>query len=327
MYELELFAGAGGGILGGLLRGHTCIGAVEIEEYPRKVLLQRQRDGILPNFPIWDDVRTFRIDNPETRGWIEVIRSVREELTISGGFPCQDISSAGTGSGITKDSRSGLWFEFARIIREIRPARVFVENSPVLTSRGLGIVLGDLAEMGYDAKWGVLGAVDLGAYHERERIWISATNTKEIRCNTRGLPEREKKKVTKPGICCDQYEIPGPKNIANSISKRAQVSSKRGFSSQQLPGSNGKNRPANNADTRNNRIVERIGELREDKQTSQRRRFDRGREKVYEGWEWWEVEPELARVVHGMANRVDRIKAIGNGQVPEVERTARELLE
>jgi DNA (cytosine-5)-methyltransferase 1 len=172
VYELELFAGAGGGILGGMLCGHTCIGAVEIEQYPRKVLLQRQADGILPEFPIWDDITTFRIDNPETREYIKLLQSIREQLCIGGGFPCQDISAAGKGAGINADTRSGLWFEMARVIDEIRPARIRVENSSMLTSRGLGIVLGDLAEMGYNAEWGVLGADDVNAPHRRKRIWI-----------------------------------------------------------------------------------------------------------------------------------------------------------
>ena len=177
MYELALFAGAGGGILGGKLCGFTCVGAVEIEDYARKVLLQRQRDGHLPKFPIWDDVSTFRRDNEETREFIELLRSVREQLVITGGFPCQDISAAGKGAGIAEGTRSGLWFEMARIISEIRPSRVLVENSPMLTSRGLGIVLADLAKMGYDAQWGVLGADKIGARHSRESIWIVANNT------------------------------------------------------------------------------------------------------------------------------------------------------
>ena len=177
MYELALFAGAGGGILGSMLSGHTCIGAVEYAEYPRKVLLARQRDGFLPKFPIWDDVSTFRIDNEECREYIELLRSKADELCISGGFPCQDISSAGKGAGITADTRSGLWFEMARIIDEIRPRNVFVENSPMLTSRGLGVVLGDLSEMGYNAKWGVLGAGHVNASHARERIWVLASNS------------------------------------------------------------------------------------------------------------------------------------------------------
>jgi len=160
--ELHLFAGAGGGILGGMFLGHTTVCAVEIEEYPRKVLLQRQRDGILPRFPIWDDICTF--DGKPWRGLVDV---------VAGGFPCQDISAAGKGAGLDGE-RSGLWSEMARVIDEVRPRYVFVENSPMLTSRGLGVVLGDLAEMGYNARWGVLGAIDAGAPHKRDRIWILA---------------------------------------------------------------------------------------------------------------------------------------------------------
>jgi len=160
--ELALFAGAGGGILGGVLLGWRCVCAVELDAYCRRVLLARQRDGLLPRFPIWDDVRTF--DGTAWRGHVDV---------ISGGFPCQDISSAGRGAGID-GAKSGLWREMARIIREVGPRHVLVENSPVLTSRGLGRVLSDLAGMGFNARWGVLGADDVGAPHLRKRIWIVA---------------------------------------------------------------------------------------------------------------------------------------------------------
>ena len=160
MNELHLFAGAGGGILGGMLLGHTCVCAVEIEEYPRKILLQRQRDGVLPRFPIWDDIRTF--DGNPWRGNVDV---------ICGGFPCQDISAAGKGAGI-EGERSGLWSEMARVISEVRPQFVFVENSPLLVGRGLSLVLADLAKMGYDAKWGIVGAHHAGAPHKRDRIWV-----------------------------------------------------------------------------------------------------------------------------------------------------------
>lgn len=172
-YSIHLFAGAGGGIIADLMLGHTPICAVEIEEYPRRVLIARQLDGILPVFPIWDDVTTFREDNPECSTFFQKAKAVSDRLVIAGGFPCQDISAAGKGTGITGE-KSGLWKEMARVIDEIRPAKVFVENSPMLTLRGLGTVLGDLATLRYDAEWGVLGAVDAGAPHKRERIWIVA---------------------------------------------------------------------------------------------------------------------------------------------------------
>lgn len=162
MRELALFAGAGGGILGGLLLGWRTVCSVEIDPYARSVLLARQNDGTLAPFPVWDDIRTF--DGTAWRGAVDV---------VSGGFPCQDISAAGNGAGLAGE-RSGLWAEMARIIREVQPRFAFVENSPMLTSRGLGRVLGDLAEMGFNAEWGVLGADDCGAPHMRKRIWIMA---------------------------------------------------------------------------------------------------------------------------------------------------------
>ena len=166
MNELHLFAGAGGGILAGQLLGHRTVCAVEFEPYAQAVLVARQNDGSLPPFPIWDDVRTF--DGNPWRGIVDV---------VAGGFPCQDISAAGKGAGLSGE-RSGLWSEMARIIHEVRPSHVLVENSPMLTSRGLGIVLGDLAAMGFDAKWGVLGHSDVGGQHKRNRIWIIANRDK-----------------------------------------------------------------------------------------------------------------------------------------------------
>ena len=162
MNELALFAGAGGGILGGKLLGWRTVCAVEIDPYARRVLLARQADGCLEPFPIWDDVTTF--DGHPWRGRVDV---------VSGGFPCQDISAAGRGAGLDGE-RSGLWAEFARIIGEVQPAYVWVENSPMLLVRGIDRVLWDLAALGYDARWGVVSAADAGAPHLRERCWILA---------------------------------------------------------------------------------------------------------------------------------------------------------
>lgn len=170
MNELALFAGAGGGILGGKLLGWRTVCAVECERHAIAVLSERQNDGSLQPFPIWDDVCTF--DGKPWRGIVDV---------VSGGFPCQDISSGNTKATGIDGERSGLWTEMARIIREVGPKFVFVENSPMLTSRGLGRVLGDLAEMGFNARWGVLGAYNVGAPHYRDRIWIVAYS-RQRRC-------------------------------------------------------------------------------------------------------------------------------------------------
>jgi DNA (cytosine-5)-methyltransferase 1 len=171
MRELALFAGAGGGILGGFLLGWRTVCAVEIDPYCRSVLLSRQLDGILEPFPIWDDIATF--DGKPWRGHVDI---------VTGGFLCQDISCAGKGAGIAGE-RSGLWAEMARVIREVRPSFVLVENSPRLTSRGLGVVLGDLADLGFDAQWAVLSAAQVGAPHRRERIYILARRVPDSECD------------------------------------------------------------------------------------------------------------------------------------------------
>lgn len=192
LHELHLFAGAGGGILGGMLLGHRPICAVELEPYCRQVLLQRQRDGILPTFPIWDDVTTF--DGTPWKGIAQI---------VCGGFPCQDISLAGKGQGID-GARSGLWSHMARIVGEVEPRYVFVENSPALVDRGLAVVLGDLAAMGYDARWGVLGASHIGAAHHRERLWILADSTRQ-RGDSRHLLEASgngRPSLTNRGLPC-----------------------------------------------------------------------------------------------------------------------------
>jgi len=164
MNELHLFAGSGGGILGGILCGHTCVCAVEIEPYCRQVLLQRQRDGVLPWFPIWDDVRTF--DGKPWRGIVDI---------VCGGFPCQDISVAGHQTGLDGE-RSGLWKEMRRIIGEIQPRFTFVENSPNLALLGGVRVVADLTSMGFGCKWGIMGAGSVGSVCEGERLWIFATS-------------------------------------------------------------------------------------------------------------------------------------------------------
>ena len=216
MNELALFAGAGGGILGGKLLGWRTVCAVEWEPYPASVLCARQNDGLLESFPIWDDVQT--VDGKPWSGIVDV---------ISGGFPCQDISAAGKGGGIT-GSRSSMWKHMARIISEVRPSYVFVENSPILTSRGLGTVLGDLSEMGFDAEWGVIGADNTGLPHRRKRIWLLATNTdsqhekrmlkQEIqrvggipRINANGMDKSEQglRAVLSPGLCRACNGLPG----------------------------------------------------------------------------------------------------------------------
>lgn len=348
--ELHLFAGAGGGILGGMLLGHTCVCAVEIEEYPRQVLLQRQRDDILPRFPIWDDVSTF--DGRPWRGRVDV---------VAGGFPCQDISTAGTGAGID-GARSGLWKEMARIIGEIRPRFAFVENSPALTSRGLGVVLGDLAEMGYHARWGVLGAVDVGAPHKRERIWILATLSNAAmhggRRESGELPEENEQQASerpKKRIRKSEHAGEGRTgDVAEALRNEPQGEREGGTASRQAGLCSGAWRNKEQDILADANQIGRNGRARlqwtrrRDESTDSGSMADASDEgdvrgdgclgTIEEGnglargsaedgsGEWWAAEPDVGRVAHGVAARVDRLKAIGNGQVPQVAALAWRLL-
>ncbi len=302
MNELALFAGAGGGILGGKLLGWRTVCAVELNAFCRRVLLARQNDGSLPAFPIWDDVRTF--DGVPWRGAVDV---------VSGGFPCQDISSAGPGHGID-GARSGLWREFARIIREVGPRYVFVENSPRLTGKGLHRVLADLAEMGFDARWGVLGAVHAGAPHIRERIWIVA-HARSVQL--RQQPGRRSGPDGQGAALAGVHGQEEPLAHANGLG--------RGEVSERLVASRGANGSAQDVpqgaetgmgDTNGAGLEKRLRERGDPRQECA----------ATERAGWWDTEPDVGRVAHGMAHRVDRLKCIGNGQVPAVVRLAWQTL-
>ena len=166
MKHLSLFTGAGGGELGAVLLGWHTIGAVEWDEYCCKVLRQRQIDGCLEDFPIWNmDIRDFnaRVAASYT-GMVDV---------LSAGFPCQPFSVAGKRKGA--DDERNMWPATCDIIRITRPPYAFLENVPGLISCGyIGNILSDLAKIGYDAKWTCLSAADCGAPHKRERLWIVA---------------------------------------------------------------------------------------------------------------------------------------------------------
>ena len=162
MYELALFAGIGGGLLGSRLLGWKPIAAVELNTYCRDILLKRQDEGYLEPFPIWDDIRTF--NGRPFRGRVDI---------ITAGFPCQGYSPAGHQQGAA-DSRN-LWPDTLRVIREVEPKYILLENVPELLSyRYFSEVAGGLASSGYSFKWKVLSAAELGATHRRDRLWIVA---------------------------------------------------------------------------------------------------------------------------------------------------------
>lgn len=302
--ELALFAGAGGGVLGSHLLGWNTVCAVERDAYAAQVLAQRQNDGVLKPFPIWSDVTSF--DGKPWKGIVDV---------VSGGFPCQDISAAGKGAGIDGE-RSGLWAEMARIISEVRPKFVLVENSPMLVGRGLTRVISDLAKMGYDAQWSRLSASNFGAPHQRDRLWIVA-HTQGIRLNKKGLSIGKKSQKPLLRVDCE--------NVGNSRSERLNTwrnnnskydwdvacTTSKDSAALSNTSSIGLSRqgeswfssdPAENPKGQANRtFYECVGHI-------------------------WGIKSRLGRVANGVAYRVDRLKAIGNGQVPIVAKSAFEYL-
>ena len=318
MRELALFAGGGGGILGGLLLGWRTVCAVEIDPYARSVLLARQRDGMLQPFPIWDDVSTF--DGKPWRGHVDV---------ISGGFPCQDISCAGKGAGIDGE-RSGLWSEFARIIREVRPRYAFIENSPMLAVRGLDRVLADLAAMGMSAEWGVVSAADVGAPHKRDRIWIVAQSISARAgyfCGETGSNCR--RDAWRNESALRQAHWPDGANwpdSANTTSTKARdVADAQG------------ERRGEARELRRAESAQRAsggGEAHADAERKRLERIEQGRAETWatdrpgngRDSSGWPAEPDICRVVNGLAKRMDRLKALGNGQVPRVAATAWRIL-
>jgi DNA (cytosine-5)-methyltransferase 1 len=380
--ELALFAGAGGGILGGKLLGWRTVCAVERDAFAAAVLAQRQNDGCFEAFPIWSDVETF--DGRPWRGIVDV---------VSGGFPCTDISCAGKGAGIDGEE-SGLWREFARIIGEVGPRYVLVENSPMLTVRGLGRVLGDLAALGFDAEWGVLSAADAIWFeclsrgdrpaldHLRERIWIVAENAESdehgrgerrgatggteacerAQCEACGPVVRESADVAF-GRLAMRWWTPGGAGYADSVCAVADSATwendrrNGGSLAEAARRREGCDTPVDaggeavadddkkHGDTGGSgagevfRIEREAAELSglQARTDGVRERLEREREGGttagtvdgpgdgdYSGW--WAVEPGVGRLVHGLSDRVDRCKALGNGQVPAVVRLAWRML-
>jgi DNA (cytosine-5)-methyltransferase 1 len=297
--ELTLFAGAGGGILGGKLLGWRTVCAVERNAYCAAILAQRQNEGYLEPFPIWSDVTSF--DGTRWRGIVDV---------VSGGFPCQDISCAGKGAGLDGE-RSGLWAEMARIISEVRPRFAFVENSPMLTSRGLDRVLGDFSSMGFNAEWGVVSAADAiwtqgrpCIDHERERIWIIAKNADATR-NEQGRKKQRSKR--EPVGSCGEY-------IA--------ACSDSGL---QQGGNWSKPNKARWSEARDNYTCSNTNETRLDGDDNHKE-LSRWVQSMLAQSSWWESEPDVGRVANGVPNRVDRLAALGNAQVPLCAALAWKLL-
>lgn len=294
-FVLHLFAGAGGSHLAGEVLGWRSAGSVEIDPYCRAVLRLHN-----PSEIIHDDIRTFTATH--LAGKLD---------GICGGFPCQDISSAGKGAGITGE-RSGLWKEFARIIGESRPCWAFIENSPLLRSRGLEVVLEDLAALGYDAEWATYRASDVGAPHRRDRIWILAYDPQMFR-DGGGIDGCEVSQSGDGGLSAGvQHPEQVPRDWRNSEQRRrGEVAGVGGSRTRDIckraPCDEGGNSPQEPTAV----AGWGVGGLYSEERAQLQRHGD------------WLSESQVGRVVDGLAdpllrwNRVNALAALGNGWVPQ----------
>lgn len=185
MKVLDLFSGIGGFSLGLERAGMETVAFCEVDETCQRVLEKHW-----PEIPIWDDVKSLNKNALSAIG-------IDQIDVICGGFPCQDISVAGKGKGL-KGERSGLWFEYKRLIGDLRPRYAIIENVANLRSRGLTTVLQDLRALGYNVEWHIISACSIGAVHRRERIWIIAYADGTQRPRD-GSPERIKKELSRVG--------------------------------------------------------------------------------------------------------------------------------
>jgi DNA (cytosine-5)-methyltransferase 1 len=212
---------------------------------------------------------------------------------LAGGFPCQDLSYAGKGAGIDGE-RSGLWGEYARLIRELRPRYVVVENVTALLARGMGRVLGDLAACGYDAEWDCIPAAAVGAPHRRDRVWIVAYP------NGAGL-EGHRGPDRRPGELAAAARRGPDRTCIYCGRSTDDGSDEHEECFQRSAAENVADADAGRRDPRCRPIGARVQPRPESQ--------DAG---------WWSVEPGVGRVAHGVPQRVDRLRSLGNALVPQI---------
>lgn len=325
----SLFSGIGGIDLGLERAGMTCSWQVEIDEYATQVLAKHW-----PHVTRFRDVRDCGARNLST---VDV---------LAGGFPCQDISGAGRRAGITGE-RSGLWTEFARIVRELQPRYVLVENVAALLyplrrngtiePAPIGRVLGDLASCGYDAQWQIISATAVGAPHLRERVFIVAylPHATGNRCQWRQHQSQSRQyertpfagengngqqvaHTTSNGRRSRGSECQGQqREILTERSSASLLADACSAGCQEFDASTIANRqgyitwrspaPGNVSDATGRRERQYI--FPRSSQETQSLTFQSS---------WWAVEPELGRVAHGIPARVDRLRGLGNAVVPQV---------
>ena len=320
MNHLDLFSGIGGFSLS-LERtgGFKTVAFCEIEEYPRKVLRKHW-----PNVKQYENIKELNYGRLKADG----IDSID---IITGGYPCQPFSNAGKKQG-ESDPRH-LWPEMFRIIKECRPTWVIGENVSGHIKLGLDSVLQDLESQGYGTRTFSVSAASVGANHKRERIWIVAyAKRDDDKHAIKGVNGEEKEIPREHRAEDSESRKPGgtgavrkahPEHVANTATHGSFDESERDANSMGKEGEGEKETgnqpavrtPACSADVEDAGRALRSGPILEGAAKN-----EDGKEDAYihQRPGWWELEPDVGRVAHGIPRRVDRLKALGNSLIPMI---------
>ena len=319
MKVLDLFSGIGGFALGLEAAGFETAAFCEIDPYAQRVLKKNW-----PGVPIYDDVRRITADRLVSDGiGVDV---------ITGGFPCQDISTAGRQAGIDGE-RSGLWSECSRLLGEIRPRYAIFENVTNLLAGQRGDwfkrVLWDISSVGYDAEWHCIPASAIGAYHHRDRVWIVAYPS-ECKWQSGAEKQRVLRALQENGAIDDNFGGRGethPKLSANTNSGgvRQKQESRAECKGATLPELNGEAQPLADSSCEVLQGGQEAGNNGKDRQEP-RHQLITGLGGVQGGI--WEAEPNVGRVAQGVPARSHRLRCLGNAVVPQIpELIGRQIME
>jgi DNA (cytosine-5)-methyltransferase 1 len=316
---LDTFSGIGGFSYAAerIVGGFETVAFVEREPYCQQILHKHW-----PSVPIYDDITTF---NPEPYS----------ADVVCGGFPCQDISTAGKQAGIKQGTRSGLFYELMRVIRLVRPQYVILENVSAIISNGLDTVLGELATAGLDAEWACIPASAVGACHQRDRWWLvaypnsgngqsgplarsavheqaacqgangDAGSTDEVSTDVayptvpeprNGDCENDGPELLREMLECRRSDF-APNTMHNRLQRR------------ELPS------PTISGQHKGRKVGMGSGEAPGPQQWPNE---TTGRNRLNPDWRGFVSQPVLCRGDDGLSNRVERLKALGNAVVPQV---------
>ena len=307
----SLFSGIGGFERGLEACGMRCKWQVEIDDYATKVLSKHW-----PDVPKFRDVREFppRPVSPWLSG--EWARFFKVD-GICAGFPCQDISYAGTGAGLS-GARSGLFFEVIRVVQELRPKFIILENVAALLTRGLDRVLGTLAEIGYNAEWHCIPAAAIGAPHIRDRVFIIGYRTGVLgdsECPSTNAYATESRSRNSTGKSGEDVA-----DSARQLLNWCRIGTKE----------TGRGKFANGCEDMADSDDARPQGVRTERQSAGWEDPDgyigSRRLGLRRNAEFWAVEPDVGRVAHGVSKRVDRLKCLGNAIVPQAAEVAGQIV-